>query len=123
MVLDWTLILVAVIGAGPALLAYWKAQKTSKSIELAGSEITVKNWNTLIKNLYTEIERQDQQLITERARAQKREKELLDKISNLEQSHEREKRELLKQIEDLKVQLSILEKKITATLDVDKRVK
>lgn len=122
--LEWTHILVALIGIIPATLALVKAHRTSNSVKLAGSEITVKNWNTLIKNLYGEIDRLTQLNDTERQRAELRESELLREVDRVKDDAKEarkvataEKRELLRQIEALKNELSILEQRISETIN------
>lgn len=83
-----TSILIALIGIIPAVLAYRSAHRAKKSVELAGSDVTVQNWNKLIKNLYGEIERLTDQNDAERARAQKRERELTEANDALRQELE-----------------------------------
>lgn len=89
-----TAILVAVIGIAPGLYALYNSRKTKKSMELMGSEVTVQNWNKLIKNLYAEIDRLNGELRRERD----------------------EKRLLLDQVRDLRHKLDEFELKLIKTI-------
>lgn len=112
-------ILIALIGIVPGILAFRSAQKTKKSVQLAGSDTTVANWNKLIKNLYEEIERLQNLNDLERTRAKNREAELQAEIEATKAKAAREKKELLAEIAELKRQILQLEKRVTAKLRDD----
>lgn len=112
-------ILIALIGIIPGILAYRSARKTKKSVQLAGSDTTVANWNKLIKNLYEEIDRLQALNDLERKRAKAREAELQAEIEATKAKAAAEKKELLGEIAELKRQILQLEKRVTAKLKDD----
>lgn len=111
-------IVIALIGIIPGVIAYVSARKAKKSVELAGSDVTVKNWNQLIKNLYSEIDRLTQVNEADRKRAMKREAELEEEIGSTKARAAAEKAELLAQIKALRDQINTLEKRVSQTLDI-----
>lgn len=117
-----TAIIVAILsGAIPGTLALMQSRKTKKSVELAGSDVTVQNWNKLIKNLYENIDFLQSENKRERDRAQKREAELLAEIEATKARAAQEKQELLAEIQSLKQQILQLEDRVSAILvDDDK---
>lgn len=115
-----TAIIVAILsGAIPGFFALRQSHRTKKSVELAGSEVTVQNWNKLINNLYGEIERLNTQIEVERKRAVARESALLKEIEDTKRKAEAEKLQLLAEIKALKDNILQLERRVTAKLGID----
>lgn len=112
-------VVIAVIGIVPGILAYRSAQKTKKSVQLAGSDTTVANWNKLITNLYEEIDRLQKLNDYERKRAKAREAELEAEIEATKIKAAAEKKELLGEVAELKRQIEQLERRVTAKLKDD----
>jgi len=117
-----TAIIVAILsGLIPGSLALAQSRRTKKSVELAGSNVTVQNWNKLIKNLYENIDFLQNENKREHDRAERREAELLAEIEATKQKAATEKQELLAEITLLKQQILQLEQRVTAILiDDDK---
>lgn len=121
---NWTGIFIAIIGIIPGVLGWLSARRTRRSMKLAGSDLTVSNWNKLIKNLYEHIDGLNLQLDRERKRSREREAELETEIDRLNTLHEAEKQSLLAEIARLKgeiirlaSEIERLQKRITDTLD------
>lgn len=106
---DFVIAFIAII---PGVLAYRASQKTKKSVELAGSEITVKNFTELIKNLYNEIARLQTLLDGERTRAIERETALSQELAE----ERAEKIKLLRRIEELSTELDRLRRQVADSL-------
>lgn len=128
--LDPTNIIIASIGIIPGVLAYLSSRKTRRSVQLAGSDVTINTWNKLIENLYEEIERLTQQNAAERRRAEAKEARLNDDLTatrlELEMTRQEaeafmkkaqeEKLKLLHRIEELGEELEKLKRQINATI-------
>jgi DNA repair exonuclease SbcCD ATPase subunit len=115
-----TAIIVAILsGAIPGFFALRQSHRTKRSVELAGSEVTVANWNKLIKNLYGEIDRLTVQNERDRKRAIERENELQAELESTKLRSAQEKAELLAEIRLLREKLSELEGRVTKTLTDD----
>lgn len=117
---NFTAIIVAILsGAIPGFFALRQSHKTKKSVELAGSEITVNNWNKLIANLYGEIDRLTQSNERERKRFAEREHELMFELEAARITAAKEKAVLLDEIKALRQKLSELEDRVSRTLEGD----
>ena len=113
-----TAILVAILsGAIPGFFALRQSNRTKKSVELAGSELTVANWNKLIKNLYGEIDRLTVLNDRERQRAKEREHELVFQMEAIKLEAQKEKALLLEEIRILREKLAELEDRVSKTLE------
>lgn len=112
-----TAIIVAVISGGiPGLFALRQATRANRSVKLAGSDVTVANWNKLIRNLYDEIARLTDQNERDRKRAEAREAELEAEIEATRAKAAAEKAELLAEIKQLRAKLAELEDRVSQTL-------
>lgn len=106
--IDPNAILIAVIAIVPGLLAYTNSRKTRKSVQLAGSDVTVNNFNKLIQSLYAHI-----------SFLESNEKRFREKIKVMETDEELyrtqveiEKKAFVAQIDSLTIELQSLQQQI-----------
>lgn len=112
-----TNLLVAVIsGLIPGLFALRQASRANRSVKLAGSDVTIANWNKLIANLYSEIDRLTQLNERERSRASAREHELVFELEAVRITAAKEKAAMLEEIRILRDKLAELEDRVSKTL-------